>query len=434
MFDGFLSIELTTGVFPVVLDVLGLIALAAVFAIAPTRVGLVRRLIAAASGLVVGLIVCWLISDVFDVFGIVLTLPIRLWFSGTVAAIAVAIVTLISVRRWVRAVPIVGILIFAMVGAIGINADIGEFPTLGAALGIESYSAQPLPSPVATPTRLTDAQVLAAWRPPANLPAAGRVNSVAIPGTISGFHARNALVYLPPAAVVAHPPRLPVLMMMSGQPGSPSTVVTAGQIEKTFDAYARVHRGISPIVVIPDQLAHPLVNPMCVDSSLGNSATYLTVDVPRWIRSNLNVMTDRTTWAIGGFSQGGTCAIQLGAGYPQLFGSILDISGELKPGHGNPAQSIRKGFGGSASAYEKSWPANVLSARAPYGDTLAIFAAGANDSRYDSYATTLAADARSAGMSVQLLVSPGTAHDWHTVNYAFVTALPFLGRRMGIVD
>ena len=110
-----------------------------------------------------------------------------------------------------------------------------------------------------------------------------------------------------------NPPALPVLVMLSGQPGSPENLFLAGHIDAELDAYARQHDGLAPIIVAPDQLSAPDVNPMCVDSAIGNSATYLTVDVPAWIRANLHVDDGPGGWGIGGFSQGAAAVAVLSA-------------------------------------------------------------------------------------------------------------------------
>ena len=203
-------------------------------------------------------------------------------------------------------------------------------------------------------------------------------------------------------------------------------------LETILDSFAAAHSGQAPIVVVPDQLGAPTKNPMCVDSPLGHSATYLTVDVPAWIRANLPVGANPVDWTIAGFSQGGTCSIQLGAAHPELFGNILDISGELVPQNGSTQQSITAGFGGDAAAYAAAAPTAILAARAPYADLLALFAVGADDSRYLPWTQELAAAARSAGATTQVFVSPGTAHDWHTVQYACTQALPLIAARGGV--
>lgn len=54
------------------------------------------------------------------------------------------------------------------------------------------------------------------------MPATGEVSKVAIPGAVSGFAAREAEVYLPPAYLSTPRARLPVLVLLAGQPASPT--------------------------------------------------------------------------------------------------------------------------------------------------------------------------------------------------------------------
>ncbi|MEO7124017.1 MAG: alpha/beta hydrolase-fold protein, partial [Lacisediminihabitans sp.] len=253
--------------------------------------------------------------------------------------------------------------------------------------------------------------------------------AVEIPATHSRFRVRHGVVYLPPAALTRHPPRLPVLVMMSGQPGAPTNMVTSVNMPSILDHYAQAHRGLAPIVVIPDQLGGPYDNPMCVDSPLGRSATYLSVDVPNWIHGHLNVSNDRRDWAIGGYSQGGTCSIQLGAKFTSIFGNILDISGELAPHRGSYGATVAAAFGGSAAAYQAAMPLSLLTAHAPFTDTLGIFAVGGRDQRYRPIETRIREAAASAGMTTTEIVAPNSGHDWKTVGYAVDHALDVLGRR-----
>jgi len=46
-----------------------------------------------------------------------------------------------------------------------------------------------------------------------------------------------------------------------------------------LDAYAANHEGLAPIVVVADQLGTPTANPLCLDSALGKSETYLARDL-----------------------------------------------------------------------------------------------------------------------------------------------------------
>ncbi len=272
------------------------------------------------------------------------------------------------------------------------------------------------------------------WQPPADLPLHGRLLHVNVPATRSHFAARPALVYLPPAALTATPPPLPVAVLLSGQSrgAGPEDVETGGQISATLDQSAALHGGLAPIVVVPDQLGPESANPMCVDGRLGNSRTYLTEDVPAWVESHLTVQHAASRWTIGGFSQGGTCAIQLGAGDPDRFGSLVDVSGEAGPGLGTPARTIAEGFAGDAAAWRAAQPAALLAAHTPYRASSAFFAVGQDDRSYGPVMPVMAQRARAAGMTVATWVVPGARHSWTTARVAFAAALGWLLPRTGL--
>ncbi|TFD86643.1 alpha/beta hydrolase [Cryobacterium serini] len=397
----------------------------------------VRRAVVTVIGAVVGAFggwaLAWFITDVWDPWGVSFSTGTRLWTAALGASLAVLVLNLGGQVRWRRGVAIGAIGLCLLSAAAGINADVGQFPTLRVALGLASYP--PLDAALATAKAHAEAvhpdSANAATNTASN--ESGVVGTVTIPATISGFVSRDALVYLPPAAQHANPPALPVVEMLSGQPGSPSDVFTAGRLADILDTYARAHSGLAPIVVVPDQLGAPANNPMCVDSALGNSASYLTVDVPDWIRSHLNVTARPAGWTIAGFSQGGTCSIQLGAAHPELYSTILDISGELVPSNGNEAHTVQSGFGGSASRYAAAAPSAILAAHQPYANLGAIFVVGDDDMRFLPGVRGLADAAQRAGVDTHLFESPGTAHDWRTVEYAWTTALPIIAARTALL-
>jgi enterochelin esterase-like enzyme len=222
--------------------------------------------------------------------------------------------------------------------------------------------------------------------------------------------------------------------MMSGQPGSPQNVFEAGRLDKVFDTFASSHGGLAPIVVVPDQLGSPHINPMCSDAWAGNAETYLTVDVPRWIRAHLNVASASSSWAVAGWSQGGTCAIQLGAGHPEIFGNIIDISGESVPSLGSVDLTVSRGFAGNTTNYEAHQPAEIIAAHEPYNSEIAVFGWGEGDSRFGPGLADMAARARAAIMTVTTVVSPGTAHDWTTVRFVMTHGIDPVFVHFGIVN
>ncbi|QWT23477.1 hypothetical protein KPL76_12245 [Subtercola sp. PAMC28395] len=385
--------------------------------------------VAAGAGALVGAAATWLTDDVLNVVGVDFSFATRLWIAGTFAGVALALCSFWRSRWYRKALGLCAVFLFLVTGAVGINIDFGTYPTLNSLLGVSPYDSVSLP--VIGASHDYSSPLSASWSAPQGMPTKGVVASVAIPATVSGFVARKALVYLPPAALTAVPPVLPVVITLSGQPGQPSDPLVSGHLIETLDALAQAHAGLAPIVVSPDQLGDAQNNPMCVDGALGNSATYLTVDVVNWIRSSLPVAAPGPEWGIAGFSQGGTCSIQLGAGHPELFGAILDVSGELVPANGDEQETIDSGFAGSRAAYLAALPEAILKARAPYS-TFAVFSAGQNDTIYQPDSLVLSGAARAAGMTVSYFEAPDSAHDYTTATYAFGRGFAELSAHWGL--
>ncbi|MCS5714439.1 alpha/beta hydrolase-fold protein [Herbiconiux sp. CPCC 205716] len=433
--NALLDIGIISGPFVIVVYALAAVAAVLLIAVRPSTKWRRARWLGTAAvalgvGALIGVGLTWLLSDTLNLFGAELTPVVRGWIAVGFAGILLALVSLWR-ASWRRVIAsLLAVLLFAGTTAMSINIDFGQYPTVRTALGISSIDGT-------LPTRPTasagDAPTIDSWTPPADLPAKGTAALTDIPGTVSGFTPRQAVVYLPPAALVKNPPKLPVLIVMSGQPGTPEDPLVTDKLQQYLDAYAAAHQGLAPIVVSPDQLGAPDRNPMCIDSAAGgNSATYLTVDVPNWIRGHLNVLDSPAGWGVGGLSQGGTCAIQLGAAHPELFSAILDASGELHPSLGDDATTIAKGFGGDAAAFAAAAPSAIMAANAPYADMFAVFGVGSADAAYLPGIKTLYADAQAAGMTATYVESPGSAHDATSWSYVFDKGLTLIADHWGL--
>lgn len=363
-------------------------------------------------------------------------LPWRVPFWVAVALGAIGLAAA-SFRRttWVRRV-LAGVTasLVLCTAAMKINAYYGEFPTTRAALGLPTRQEVNFAAvPPARPKfhRLPGQPLVDAWEPPLSLPATGVLSQVSIPGAISGFPAsRNAYLYLPPAYLTADRPPLPVLMLLHGQPGDPSEWVDAGNVAPMMDAYAAEHHGLAPVVVMPDDTGGGLNNPLCLDSALGNSETYLTRDVPDWVRENLTVDADTRHWAVGGFSYGGTCSLQLALRRPDLFSTFVDISGQREPTLGSHPDTVRKAFGGDESRFRAVNPLDELRNR-KYPGTEGLFASGAKDAEYGPQQRDVYAACQNDGITVRWLEVPGP-HTWKAWSAALGQSLDWLGARTGI--
>jgi len=158
--------------------------------------------------------------------------------------------------------------------------------------------------------------------------------------------------------------------------------------------------------------------------------TYLTVDVPNWIASHLQVRPPDRGWAIGGFSQGGTCAIQLSTQAPQLYRFFVDISGQAGPTLGSRQLTISKAFGGDAAAFARVDPIVVL-ARTRFPRSAGIFVGGADDRVYTPQQQIMYRAARHAGMNVTFMELPA-GHDWRVWRGGLEHNVAWLASRLGI--
>lgn len=380
---------------------------------------------------VVGFVAAWLCSDVFMVFGVSLGWPVIRTVAAGFAACGFLVAAIVRTHRIRRVIAIVLVPLTLVSTALGVDSIYGEYQTVGSLVGYTPYAS------IDSITVHRPAMSVAAWRRAAGrdrlptMPDTGKIVTVAIPNTRSNFTARKAMIYLPPAALSDRPPALPVMELLAGQPGSPGRLIDAGNIAPMMNAYAAKHDGLAPVVVVPDQNGESTHNSLCADTTQGNAETYLTRDVVDWAKAKLPVAKSASMWAIGGFSQGGTCTTQLAPRHPEIYGAMLPVDGELKPTNGSVASMVRNYFAGDRAAYDAQVPVNAIAATGSAKQ--ALFAgAGARDKESVRNMRTIAAAARKAGMDVTELAVPGTGHDWHAVQAVWRPGVDWFGERTGL--
>jgi len=396
-------------------------------------------LIAAATliiGGLVGLLVLWLAVDIFDSFGGPVLAATWWWAAGCFSGIALVAANLVGTRRetgrirwWHWMVAPLSIVVFAIAATLGINDAYGLNRTVANLFHISTAKPIALPT-VAQAAGAASAptlELMQPWRPPASMPKTGSIGTVDIPNTNSKFPARAAQLYLPPAALVPDAPRLPLVIMMMGQPGDPNADV----IGAILNDLAASNHGLAPIALVVDQLGNPAVDPLCLDTAMGNVETYLMKDVMPWARATLNIQLTRNTVTVAGYSNGGTCAAYFGAKHPDVFGNIIAISPTEYAGAERSKQVLSDVFKGNQAAYDAVKPTNIMATKAPYTDTVAIYTVGQTDSRYQPGVKHLTDEATKAGMSAKLHLVPHGDHGISALNgglnYAFQELYPRLG-------
>ncbi len=370
----------------------------------PTPKNVLGGVIGFAAGGSVGF-AAYVLANALNSFGDPLPREVGVWATATLAGIGLAISSLWGSPIWRKVIAICAIVWLPIAGVIGVNAFYGLNPSLGSLFGISDKDPIVIPTP--GPTETNSGPLHKTWTPPADMPATGKVGTQSIPSTVSGFVARDAGIYLPPAAQVANPPALPLVILMMGYPGNPDPTAVAS----VLDGFAAKNKGLAPIVVVADQIGTG-GDPACADSAaFGNAKTYIKTDVVNWAKTNLHVIQDPKYWVIAGYSNGGGCAITYGAEEPDVFKNILDISGEPFPGSEDPADVTAQIYGGDSAKFEAVKPVNILADnKGKYDGVTAVFTAGSEDPTYMAAAQTVSDAAKAAGMAVTVYTVPGAGH------------------------
>jgi S-formylglutathione hydrolase FrmB len=357
---------------------------------------------------------------------------VYLWITFGIAGLVLMAPRLFASRRWVpRAVTVGAVAAVLATAAIQINLVYAAYPTLRDALGTPrghniAFADLPGPAHEIVSGRALDS----VWHAPRGMVDTGSVSSAAIPGPVSGFHARDASFYFPPAYFTDPRPLLPVLVLLPGQPGGPSDWLTSGRVADTMDAFARAHSGLSPVVVVADATGSALGNPLCVDSRLGNVATYLGRDLPAWTTAHLQVDPDPRAWAIGGLSYGGTCALQMATTHPEVYPTFLDLSGQQEPTLGDRTRTLNAAFGGDSGAFARVNPLDILASR-HFPGSAGAFVVGASDREFGPGQRRVFAAAKAAGMDVTYTELAG-GHSWSVWSAALRTEIGWLATHVGL--
>ncbi|HKT56228.1 MAG TPA: alpha/beta hydrolase-fold protein [Microbacterium sp.] len=405
-----LDIQIIGGALPWILTLASLALLIALLIRRPTRGWVIGSLIAVAAGVAAATAVfVW--ANVTGYFEIQLPNAVLGWTAATFAGIGLAVVCLWRGRWWQRTIAAGAIVAFALTGTVQVNAAFGLNPTVADLLGVTVTQPISLPSGHTVRPEHASGPLYLTWRAPAGMPAQGQTGTIDIPATASHFPARPASIYLPPAALVAHAPALPLVVFMKGFPGTTNIQLLAGVI----DGIAARHHGLAPIILVADQVGPSGMDPGCVDGGRGNAETYIATDVFDWARTHLNIIQNPRYWTIAGYSNGATCALKIAAQYPKVFRTVFAESPELYLGTHYAPDMIRNVFHGSRAAWQAAKPATIMRENAHlhrhfYRGLYAIVTTGALDTVYGPQSRALARDAQHAGMFVRLTVVPGVTH------------------------
>ncbi len=264
----------------------------------------------------------------------------------------------------------------------------------------------------------------------------GNLYTVQIPGTTSGFKARDAIVYLPATytSKAAHA-NFPVIVLLTGVPGSPSDWLHGEHFLQTMDDFAGRHKGITPVVILADHNSNFANDTECVDSSHGNVETYLTVDLPSYIKSNFRVSASPNNWALGGLSEGGMCAAMLTLRHQTVYHHFLDMSGDPLPFLSPSSQTLPILFNGSRKAQREHNIDWLLQNRPVSSGVTGQFLIGGDDSpslihnMRKTYSLAV-----KTGMPVSFKIIPNEGHNAKAWGRGYKLSLPNLSYVLGATN
>ncbi len=424
--------SLTTGVIPYLVLAVGWAALLGL-AYSRSRHWWSRRLpcaVVLAAALTV--LLRFVVDDWWTPFPEGLPRPTLFWIAVAILGLCLAALRMPPLSWRGRAVAALAAALVVLMASSQINRQFDEYPTLRVMLEPLIGKTDALTTGQVTPVHVPEGSTLAeVWHAPAGLPAKGTVSTTPIPGVRSGFSTPDAYVYLPPAYQANPRPLLPVLVLLTGQPGTPAQWVGTGEMPQQMDAFAAAHQGLAPIVVAIGQNGSEWGNSLCMNSKIAQAQTYLAQDVPDWVHTHLQTATGRKSTAIGGLSQGGTCSLQLAVNAPEVYGVFLDISGQDGPTLGTRQETVQQAFGGDEAAFDAVDPLHVM-ARKKFPDTAAAFVVGAGDGEFGPQQQKVYQAALAAGMQAHFQTVPG-GHDWNTFRAGLGVNIPWLAQQAGLI-
>jgi S-formylglutathione hydrolase FrmB len=351
-----------------------------------------------------------------------------LWVGLVLLAVVVSVLGWRRFRNWRRVVSVLSVLLSSIMAFTLINQEYAYYPTVGSLFGVNAQNQ-------IADAALAKARQKAMDTPGRPMPAHGYTVSIPIPGPVSHFHARSAYVWVPPVWLVNDTIKLPVVELLAGVPGNPSDWTRAGFADQTADKYAATHGGVAPILVMPDANGSPNGDTECVNSPRGQAETYLTVDVPAFVRARFDAATRPQSWAIAGLSAGATCSVLLALRHPNLYVAFGDYSGLTSPTVGESVDRVATTkilFGGSTAAYDAHDPLSLLRAHT-YPTLGGWFEVGTSDPGPLDGQRLLVPLARSADIQTCSKEIPGGGHSFEVWSQSFVDSLPWLASRLGLV-
>ncbi|MEY9875140.1 enterochelin esterase-like enzyme [Streptacidiphilus sp. MAP12-33] len=211
----------------------------------------------------------------------------------------------------------------------------------------------------------------------------------------------------------------PVMMLLHGVPGSPSSWIEGGGMPQALAAMMADGTVRPAIVVIP------VIDPAGVDTTCSDvrghaNATWLADDVPTLVRAHFRTLPAPHGWGHAGLSTGGLCAVKLAMQYPHTFTAAAAMDPD--PFTGDPTALP------DPLARQHNSPL-WLAGQKP--DVSLLLATSAQDSFSPVGNLVALQDAVQPPTTVApLLILAQGGHNWGTWQRMYPTVFPWLSRQL----
>jgi len=235
------------------------------------------------------------------------------------------------------------------------------------------------------------------------------VQSITVRSAALGGYADPVYVVLPPG-YASHPgQRYPVLYLLHGFPGQPVQFLNVGQVSAVDATLIAAGRMKPMIIVLPTGTRSSLADEEWANGIRSGNAweTFVAHDLVNATDARYRTIPGGRGRGIGGLSEGGYAALNIGLHHPGEFGLLESWSGYML------ADQIPAIFGRSASVLDYNSPAKWIPTVAPQvraDHTYVWFYNGSSES-LSAQNRAFAAQLSALGVPHHFFLAPGK-HNW----------------------
>jgi enterochelin esterase-like enzyme len=198
-------------------------------------------------------------------------------------------------------------------------------------------------------------------RDPAYVRNAGSFETIRVNSAAIGGRSQRVVVYLPPGYAQNTTQRYPVFYLLHGFPGDPEGFVRTVRVGVVEDALLAQHKLQPMIMVMPFGSTGIFTDKEWANGIGRNQGweTFLARDVVRAIDRRYRTIANGAARALGGLSEGGYAALNIGLHHPGEFRVLESWSGYEK------ADDVKSVFGGRQALRARNSPLLTLPQVAP---------------------------------------------------------------------